>query len=244
MAYVVNCVLILFSALGRANSQRVHTNPLAAHPVTGTRREPLGGSSTRSNVGPGPSLAASSTQGMSGGDASSNAIRREVPESGSPWPGYDTRGIAREITMVRPESQPRRIDVDSTSDITPTAQSGQAPLELASPEPIARPSAPRVSSSSSQGQGQGSLVSRYHSDARLKLSAMAKSHPSPLVPGLPGTQTRFQSPVEENSPLPPPQDDSRQEQQQQPQQPELRPNLDLTQDERKNNQHIASWDKY
>lgn len=161
-----------------------------------------------------------------------NAIGGEAHDLESPRLGHEARSaVAKEITMVRPESQPRCIELDSAGDGVPASGNG-AISELPTPTtPAARPN-----SGHNQTHPQGPVWSRYH-DTRSRHSSLASSHPPSLIPGPLRTQASIQSRMEDAS-SPGQQDDAHNGQD-----PEFRPNLNPTEDEREKNQHVTSWEK-
>lgn len=170
--------------------------------------------------------------------AGNDATREGAADPESPGIGHGARSaIATELTMVRPESQPRCIELDSSGDGA-SVPGTAAPSELPTPSPsTTRPN----SGVSSQAGVQGPPRSRFH-DARSRLSMMAMTHPAPLVPGFSGsnTQASIQSRIEDTT--------SPGEQQQgaselQRRDTEFRANLNPTEDERDKNQHVTSWEK-
>ncbi|KAK7745243.1 hypothetical protein SLS62_009795 [Diatrype stigma] len=231
---------------GRANSQRGLPNPLFSNPATAQTN--LGGSSTRGRMSVADSYLNSPTSASSGNQpvsplfptaAGNDATREGGTDPESTGLGHEARpAVAKELTMVRPESQPRCIELDSGGDGA-SATGTAAPSELPTPSPaVTHPN----SGVSGQAGPQGPPRSKFH-DARSRLSIMAMTHPAPLVPGFAGsnTQTSIQSRIEDAA--------SPGEQQQQDDSElqrrdiEFRANLNPTEDERDKNQHVTSWEK-
>ncbi|RYP04177.1 hypothetical protein DL765_010278 [Monosporascus sp. GIB2] len=177
----------------------------------------------------------SSTQPVCANKASSDVIAEEVPELESPRSGSGVgSAVAREITMVRPNSQPRCIELESPGSDGASAPEKAAPAELPTPTPVSC-----QDSRLSQAQTQ-SPASSNHQDACLRpVSGRTATggvvHPLPLTPGFPGTQMRIQGCAPEIE------HDRQSGDAQQEQTSQLRPNLNPTSDEREKNQYVTSW---
>ncbi|RYO91643.1 hypothetical protein DL762_002081 [Monosporascus cannonballus] len=225
---------------GHANSQRAFPNPLPSHAPRVHIR--AGGSSMRQNHPSStdtfvntPSSVTSSTQPVCANKTSSDAIAEEVPELESPRPGSGVgSAVAREITMVRPNSQPRCIELESPGSDGVSAPGKSAPAELPTPTSVSC-----QDSRASQAQTQ-SPTSSGHQDACLRpvsgrTATGGVAHPLPLTPGFPGTQMRIQGCA------PDMEHDRQSGDVQQEQTSQLRPNLNPTSDEREKNQYVTSW---
>ncbi|RYP41622.1 hypothetical protein DL769_011556 [Monosporascus sp. CRB-8-3] len=224
---------------GRANSQRTFPNPLLSNPPGVHIR--AGGSSMRQNHPSStdtfvntPSSMTSSTWPVCANTTSNDVITEEVPELESPRSGSGAgSAVAREITMVRPNSQPRFIELESAGNDGASAPERATPAEL--------PTTTSVSCQDSrptQAQAQSPTPSN-HQDACLRpvsgRTATGVAHPSTLTPGFPGTQMRIQGRA------PDMEHDGQSGDAQQEQKSQLRPNLNPTSDEREKNQYVTSW---
>ena len=160
-------------------------------------------------------------------------------EPGSPKLPPDTvSSLAKEITMVRPSSQPRYVDIDSASasgvSIQAEAPQSERSEAASSQQPRTHPSQAETLSKM-PSQQLGSVSSRPGSTS---------THPSPLTPGFGGTQMRIQRPVEDAGGA------HRQGsahhghgQEQGREEPELRANLNPTADEQEKNARVTDWQK-
>ncbi|RYP46711.1 hypothetical protein DL768_007144 [Monosporascus sp. mg162] len=180
----------------------------------------------------------SSTRPVCANTTSSDAITEEVPEPESPRSGSGAgSAVAREITMVRPNSQPRCIELESAGSDGASAPERATPAELPTPTPVScRDSR---ASRSSQAQTQSPAPSN-HQDACLRpvsgrTAAGGVAHPQPLTPSFPGTQMRIQGRA------PDVKHDSQSGDVRHEQESQLRPNLSPTSDERENSQYVTSW---
>ncbi|RYP92474.1 hypothetical protein DL770_001420 [Monosporascus sp. CRB-9-2] len=225
---------------GRANSQRTLSNPLLSHPPGVHIR--AGGSSVRQNHPSStdtfvntPSSVTSSTRPVCANTTSRDAIMEEVPEPESPGSGSGAgSAVAREITMVRPNSQPRCIELESAGSDGASAPEKATPAELATPTSISC-----QDSHPNQAQTQSPTPSNHQSACLRPVSGRTATggvaHPLPLTPGFPGTQMRIQGRA------PDVEHDRQSGDVQQEQESQLRPNLNPTSDERENNQYVTSW---
>ncbi|RYP76336.1 hypothetical protein DL771_001775 [Monosporascus sp. 5C6A] len=225
---------------GRANSQRTLSSPPSSHPPRVHTR--AGGSSVRQShpsssdtfVNTSTSVA-SSTRPVRANTTSSDAITEEVPEPESPRSGSGARSaVAREITMVRPNSQPRCIELESAGSDGASAPEKATPAELPTPTYISC-----QNSRPSQAQTQSPTPSNHQDACSRPVSGRTATggaaHPSPLTPGFPGTQMSIQGRA------PDMEHDRQSGDAQQEQKSQLRPNLSPTSDEREKNQYVTSW---
>ncbi|RYP27714.1 hypothetical protein DL767_007551 [Monosporascus sp. MG133] len=177
----------------------------------------------------------SSTRPVCANTTSSDAITEEVPEPESPRSGSGAgSAVAREITMVRPSSQPRCIELESAGSDGASAPEKATPAELPTPTPVScRDSCP------SQAQTQSPTQSNHQDACSRPVSGRTATggvaHPLPLTPGFPGTQMRIQGRA------PDVEHDRQSGDVQREQESQLRPNLNPTSEERENNQYVTSW---
>ncbi|RYP07047.1 hypothetical protein DL764_002770 [Monosporascus ibericus] len=226
---------------GRANSQRTFPSPLHSHPP-GAHTQ-AGGSPTRQNHPSStatfvntPSSVISSTRQVCANTTSSDATREEVPEPESPRSGSGVgSAVAREITMVRPNLQPRYIELESAGSDGASAQDKTTPAELPTPTSVSC-----RDSRASQAQTQSPTPSNHQDACSRPVSGRTATggvaHPSSLTPGFPGSQMRIQGRAPEVE-----HDRWSGDVQQEEESPQLRPNLNPTSDEREKNQYVTSW---
>ena len=221
-------------------------NPLSAHPPA--MRAELGDSSVHAdrissaNTHPNtPLTALSSTSPDPTRGAKSDAMAAELPsEPGSPIsPPGTTSSLAKEVTMVRPGSQPRYVEIDSASGSGNSIQAEAPQSEVSATSPSNRPQ-----SHPSQAQTLSTMTSQQHPIMGSRPLSMSVTHPTQLTPGFGGTQMRIQRPVGNAGDIHQ-QGSTLREQDSGPgrEEPELRANLNPTMDEQQKNAHVTAWQK-